>query len=163
EVRFIEASRSASRDLGVNWKVVQQQFANGGSGVSLATGIAGLTSGATPFGTLVGSILGSGMKADVLVKALEERGMVRRLAEPNLIALSGDTASFLAGGEFPIPVSSNLGQVSIEFKKYGVGLAFTPTVLEDGQINLKIEPEVSQIDPTTVITLNGVTIPSLIV
>ena len=89
--------------------------------------------------------------------------MIRRLAEPNLTALSGDTASFLAGGEFPIPVSSNLGSIGIEFKKYGVGLAFTPTVLGDGVINLKIEPEVSQIDPTTSITLNGITIPAFIV
>jgi pilus assembly protein CpaC len=164
EVRFVEAQRSATRDLGVNWQVVQQQLASTGTnGVSLATGIAGLTSGATPFGNFLGSMLGNGVKADVLVKALEERGIVRRLAEPNLIALSGDTASFLAGGEFPIPVSSSLGQMSIEFKKYGVGLAFTPTVLDDGLINLKIEPEVSQIDPTTVITLNGVNIPALIV
>jgi pilus assembly protein CpaC len=88
---------------------------------------------------------------------------VRRLAEPNLTALSGDTASFLAGGEFPIPVSSTLGTIGIEFKKYGVGLAFTPTVLGDGVINLKIEPEVSEIDPTTSIVLNGITIPALIV
>ena len=164
EVRFVEASRSASRDLGVNWQVVQQQLTNTGTnGVSLATGIAGTVSGAAPFATIVGSMLGNGVKADVLVKALEERGIVRRLAEPNLIALSGDTASFLAGGEFPIPVASSLGQVTVEFKKYGVGLAFTPTVLDDGQINLKIEPEVSQIDPTTVVTINGVTIPALIV
>jgi pilus assembly protein CpaC len=164
EVRFVEASRSASRELGVNWTVVQQQLTNTGTnGVSLATGIVGTTSGATPFATFLGSMLGNGVKADALVKALEDRGIVRRLAEPNLIALSGDTASFLAGGEFPIPVSSNLGQVSIEFKKYGVGLAFTPTVLDDGLINLKIEPEVSQIDPTTVIQLNGVTVPALIV
>lgn len=166
EVRFVEAQRTATRDLGINWQAVSQQLASTGTnGVSLATGITGLTTGAAaaPFGSMLGSILGSGMKADVLLKALEERGAIRRLAEPNLIALSGDTASFLAGGEFPIPVSSTLGQVSIEFKKFGVGLAFTPTVLDDSQINLKIEPEVSQIDPTTVITLNGVTIPSLIV
>lgn len=164
EVRFVEASRSASRDLGVNWSVVQQQLASTGTnGVSLATGITGLTSGAVPFGSFIGSMLGNGVKADVLVKALEERGIVRRLAEPNLIALSGDTASFLAGGEFPIPVASNLGQISVEFKKYGVGLAFTPTVLADGNINLKIEPEVSQIDPTTVITVGAITIPALIV
>jgi len=164
EVRFVEASRSASRELGVNWQVVQQKLSQTGTnGVALATGITGLTSGATPFGTILGSLLGNGVQADVLVKALEERGIVRRLAEPNLIALSGDTASFLAGGEFPIPVASNLGQVSVEFKKYGVGLAFTPTVLGDGLINLKIEPEVSQIDPTTVITVGAITIPALIV
>jgi pilus assembly protein CpaC len=164
EVRFVEASRSASRDLGVNWQVVQQKLAaTGSNGIQAATGVAGLVSGATPFGTILGSMLGNGVQADVLVKALEERGIVRRLAEPNLIALSGDTASFLAGGEFPIPVASNLGQVSVEFKKYGVGLAFTPTVLGDGLINLKIEPEVSQIDPTTVITVGAITIPALIV
>jgi pilus assembly protein CpaC len=164
EVRFVEASRSASRDLGVNWQVVQQQLTSTGTnGVSLATGLAGTVSGAAPFATVVGSMLGNGVKADTLVKALEERGIVRRLAEPNLIALSGDTASFLAGGEFPIPVASTLGQITVEFKRYGVGLAFTPTVLDDGQINLKIEPEVSQIDPTTVVTINGITIPALIV
>lgn len=164
EVRFVEASRSASRELGVNWQVVQQKLAaTGTNGAALATGIPGLVSGATPFGTFLGSMLGNGVQADVLVKALEERGIVRRLAEPNLIALSGDTASFLAGGEFPIPVASNLGQVTVEFKKYGVGLAFTPTVLGDGLINLKIEPEVSQIDPTTVITVGAITIPALIV
>jgi pilus assembly protein CpaC len=164
EVRFVEASRSASRELGVNWQLVQQKLAaTGTNGAALATGITGLASGATPFGTFLGSMLGNGVQADVLVKALEERGIVRRLAEPNLIALSGDTASFLAGGEFPIPVASNLGQVTVEFKKYGVGLAFTPTVLGDGLINLKIEPEVSQIDPTTVITVGAITIPALIV
>jgi pilus assembly protein CpaC len=164
EVRFVEASRSAGRELGVNWQVVQQKLSQTGTnGIALATGIPGLASGATPFGSILGSMLGNGVQADVLVKALEERGIVRRLAEPNLIALSGDTASFLAGGEFPIPVASNLGQVTVEFKKYGVGLAFTPTVLGDGLINLKIEPEVSQIDPTTVITIGGITIPALIV
>ena len=108
-------------------------------------------------------MLGNGVQADTLIDALEERGVVRRLAEPNLTALSGDTASFLAGGEFPIPVASNLGTITIEFKKFGVGLAFTPTVLGDGVINLKIEPEVSQIDPTTASALNGITIPALIV
>ncbi len=163
EVRFVEASRSASRDLGVNWQVVQNKILVNG-GIAATTGVTGLASGAIePFGTFLGSMLGKGVNADVLVRALEERGVVRRLAEPNLTALSGDTASFLAGGEFPIPVSSNLGNVTVEFKKYGVGLAFTPTVLGDGLINLKIEPEVSQIDPTTSITLNGITIPALIV
>jgi pilus assembly protein CpaC len=164
EVRFVEASRSAGRELGINWQVVQQKLASTGSnGIEAATGITGLISGAAPFGTILGSILGHGVQADVLVKALEERGIVRRLAEPNLVALSGDTASFLAGGEFPIPVASNLGSISVEFKKYGVGLAFTPTVLGDGVINLKIEPEVSQIDPTTTITIGAITIPALIV
>jgi pilus assembly protein CpaC len=162
EVRFVEASRSASRELGVNWQVVQQRLLTANNGVALTTGLP--ISGAEPFGTLIGSMLGHGIQADVLVRALEERGIVRRLAEPNLVALSGDTASFLAGGEFPIPVSSNnTGGITIEFKKYGVGLAFTPTVLGDGVINLKIEPEVSQIDPTTSISAGLVSVPALIV
>ncbi len=163
EVRFVEASRNATRDLGINWQAVQNKI-NINGGIAAATGVTGLASGAIePFGTFLGSMLGKGVNADVLVRALEERGIVRRLAEPNLTALSGDTASFLAGGEFPIPVASSLGNVTVEFKKYGVGLAFTPTVLGDGVINLKIEPEVSEIDPTTSITLNGITIPALIV
>ncbi len=164
EVRFVEASRSAGRDLGINWEVVQQKLlATGSNGVAASIGMLGTVSGAAPFGSVLGSMLGNGVQADVLVRALEERGVVRRLAEPNLTTLSGDTASFLAGGEFPIPVASNLGVVTVEFKKYGVGLAFTPTVLGDGVINLKIEPEVSQIDPTTNITIGAITIPALIV
>ncbi len=163
EVRFVEASRSAGRDLGINWQAVQQNFQAGGSGVGVAVGATSLLSGGAPFGTVVGRLLGNGVQADALLQALEQRGVVRRLAEPNLTALSGDTASFLAGGEFPIPVASNLGVVTVEFKKYGVGLAFTPTVLGDGVINLKIEPEVSQIDPTTTITVGSITIPALIV
>ena len=163
EVRFVEASRSAGRELGVNWQVVQQNLLAGNSGIGAALGTGALISGTAPFGTVVGRLLGNGVQADTLLQALEERGVVRRLAEPNLVTLSGDTASFLAGGEFPIPVASNLGQVTVEFKKYGVGLAFTPTVLSDGNINLKIEPEVSQIDPTTVITVGAITIPALIV
>jgi pilus assembly protein CpaC len=163
EVRFVEASRSAGRELGVNWQVVQQNLLSGNSGIGAAVGAGSLISGTAPFGTVVGRLLGNGVQADTLLQALEERGVVRRLAEPNLVTLSGDTASFLAGGEFPIPVASNLGQVTVEFKKYGVGLAFTPTVLSDGNINLKIEPEVSQIDPTTVITVGAITIPALIV
>lgn len=156
EVRFVEASRTAGRELGVRWDVV-------GDRVNAAIGTAGLLSGNAPFGTLIGSLLKGGTNADVIIRALEERGLARRLAEPNLVALSGDTASFLAGGEFPFPVQSNLGQISIEFKRFGVGLAFTPTVLADGMINLKIEPEVSQLDPTNVVRVGGIDIPSLIV
>jgi pilus assembly protein CpaC len=167
EVRFVEAQRTASRELGVNWQVVQTNLLNGGAGIAATVGQAGsgvgLLSGAAPFGSVVGKMLSNGVQADQLLQALESRGVVRRLAEPNLVTLSGDTASFLAGGEFPIPVSSNNGTISVEFKKYGVGLAFTPTVLGDGLINLKIEPEVSQIDPTTVIRIGGINIPALIV
>jgi pilus assembly protein CpaC len=158
EVRFIEASRDSARDLGIAWDVV-------GKRVSLATGLTGLASNSVPFGAAVATLLDNGTKVDLLIQALEKRGQARRLAEPNLVALSGDTANFLAGGEFPFPVQntalngSNL--LTVEFKKFGVGLSFTPTVLGDGLINLKIEPEVSEIDPTTTLRVGGVEIPSL--
>jgi pilus assembly protein CpaC len=101
---------------------------------------------------------------DVLINALEQKGVARSLAEPNLVALSGDTASFLAGGEYPIPVAGSFGQITVDYKKYGVGLAFTPTVLGQSLINLKIEPEVSQIDTThTIAVSNGISVPALIV
>jgi pilus assembly protein CpaC len=181
EVRFIEADRTASRALGLNSIVAGHDFVGvtglesttGGvtsnAGGGLVSGLvnnlsAGLASNATPFGALIGRVLMGGTSADVLVKALEQRGVARRLAEPNLVALSGDTASFLAGGEFPFPVSSDNDKISVEFKKFGVGLSFTPTVLGNGQINLKIEPEVSELDPTNFIRVNNnVEIPSLIV
>jgi pilus assembly protein CpaC len=155
EVRFVEAQRSAGRDLGVRWDVVGQQF-------NIQTGV-GILANSTPFGAILGSLLSSGVDADVLIEALEERGLARRLAEPNLVALSGDTASFLAGGEFPFPVGANADEIRIEFKKFGVSLEFTPTVLSDGLINLEIRPEVSQLDPTNTLRIAGVEIPSLIV
>jgi pilus assembly protein CpaC len=103
---------------------------------------------------------------DVL-EALENKSVVKVLAEPNLVALSGDTASFLAGGEFPVPVASTpavagaVPTVTIEFKPFGVSLAFTPTVLDDGLINLVVVPEVSQIDNTIAVNANGITIPGI--
>lgn len=156
EVRFVEASRNAGRELGVRWEVV-------GERLNAVIGTAGLLSHNAPFGTIIGNLISGGTNVDAIIRALEERGVVRRLAEPNLVALSGDTASFLAGGEFPFPVQSNLGQITVEFKRFGVGLAFTPTVLGNGMINLKIEPEVSQLDPTNVVRVGGIDIPSLIV
>jgi pilus assembly protein CpaC len=156
EVRFVEATRSAGRELGFNYKVNSTNLA-------ATVGTAGLLSGGSPFGTVIGTLLGNGVKADMLIRGLEERGLARRLAEPNLVALSGETASFLAGGEFPFPVQSTLGQVTVEFKRFGVGLAFTPTVLDNGVIHLKIEPEVSQLDTTNAVQVGGVSIPSLMV
>lgn len=103
---------------------------------------------------------------DGLIDALEEEGVVKVLAEPNLVALSGDTATFLAGGEFPIPVSQEVGDngygaITVEFKKFGVSLAFTPTVLDNDVINLRVSPEVSQIDPSTSVTVGGISVPGL--
>ena len=163
EVRFLEATREAGRELGVNW------FARNDGSFTAATGLGRtrknndgtisvidtLATGSTPFGAILANVIKSnGLNVDVLVSALEEKGMVRRLAEPNLIALSGDTARFHAGGEFPVPVSANTGAlgiptVTIEFKPFGVRLNFTPTVLSRGIIHLRINPEVSEpISPT---------------
>ena len=92
----------------------------------------------------------------------ETDGLVTTLAEPNLTALSGETASFLAGGEFPIPVSQSLGSISIEYKQYGVGLAFTPIVLADGRISMRVRPEVSELSNEGSIKLNGFDVPALV-
>jgi pilus assembly protein CpaC len=90
--------------------------------------------------------------------------MARRLAEPNLIARSGQKASFLAGGEVPIPVAGEEGQITVDYKKFGVGLDFTPTVLADGLISLEIAPEVSSIDKSASVALgNGISVPGFVV
>src|SRR5690606_31537361 len=125
--------------LGVQWnRVGQQSIVNIGDRVSRAglpvTDVvaAGVLSGANPFGFAIGRIMANGTPVDVMINALEQKGIARGLAEPNLVALSGDTASFLAGGEYPIPVAGSFNQVTVAYKKYGVGLAFTPTVLSRG-------------------------------
>ena len=179
EVRFVEISRTASRELGVQWnRFGEHSTTNIGSGQpagnlpiaspTSATDFpevaAGVISGASPFGFAIARMITNGTSIDVLINALEQKGIARSLAEPNLVALSGDTASFLAGGEYPIPVAGTFGQVTVDYKKYGVGLAFTPTVLGHGLINLKIEPEVSQIDTTHTVTVStGISVPALIV
>ena len=200
EVRFVEATRQAGRDLGVQWNVFgQRNLANignrtpsgqlpitntnpngdsrfsqpgqqnggpnigsGGLGISPVV-VAGVLSGTAPFGVMVSKLLAAGVETDLIINALEQKGVARSLAEPNLVALSGDTASFLAGGEYPIPVPGALGTVTIDYKRYGVGLAFTPTVLSDGLINMKIEPEVSQLDFSHMVTIGGLAVPPLIV
>lgn len=91
----------------------------------------------------------------------ETNGQVTTLASPNLTALSGETGTFLAGGEIPIPISQGLGAVSVEYKQYGVSLAYTPTVLADGRISLRVRPEVSQLSSAGAVTINGTTIPAL--
>ncbi len=181
EVRFIEADRTVGRGLGVNWMVHGNRVGVGGvTGVETVkpgTGFSsnqdgissdavmsisgGLASNAIPFGTAIGRVLDGGIKADVVVRALEERGLARRLAEPNLVALSGQPANFLAGGEFPFPVAADNGKITTSFKKFGIGLAFTPTVLNDGQISLVIEPEVSEIDMGSGVKIGDITVPGL--
>ncbi|MFB9269913.1 type II and III secretion system protein family protein [Bradyrhizobium erythrophlei] len=190
EVRFLEATRDASRELGVNWFQGNHNGTRGintgiqrglavapapgtadpaaGGGIPLVGTLGTLATpslGAPAFTALVNLINKNGNTLDVLVTALEEKGVVRRLAEPNLVALSGDEASFLAGGEFPVPVASTtqngIPTITIQFKKFGVQLRFTPTVLTRGVVNLRIEPEVSELDFTNAVTISGTTIPAL--
>ena len=119
----------------------------------------GQGAGKTSIG-LAGHLLGLDLAS--AIDAAETDGLVTTLAEPNLTALSGETASFLAGGEIPIPIAQGLGQVSVEYKQYGVSLAFTPTVLSDGRISLRVRPEVSQLSTAGTVTLGGFTIPGLV-
>ena len=183
EVRFSEIKRSALKQLGVGFFVGSDHGSLAGAvggGASLSpdvnpvTGVSGasglkLGSIADSFGILTKSFGAFGLNFDAAIDALERKGAITTLAEPTLVALSGETASFLAGGEFPIPVSqggSGSGgpggnNVTVEFKPFGVSLSFTPTVLADGVINMIVAPEVSSIDPTASIVINGLRIPGL--
>ena len=102
-----------------------------------------------------------GMDIATAIDLAENDGLVTTLAEPNLTALSGETASFLAGGEIPIPLSQGLGSVSIEYKQYGVSLAFTPTVLNGDRISMRVRPEVSQLSSAGSVQINGFTVPGI--
>ena len=177
EVRFSEMRRSAARQLGFNHSFINDSGSfQGGFGDS-APGTALLTNqNGEPTINLGGILEAAGVVAtgfDIgslnifsALDALERRGIVTTLAEPTLIALSGETASFLAGGEFPIPVAQTGrgdegGAITIQFKPFGVSLAFTPTVLADGVINLVVAPEVSSIDSSASISVNDLVIPGL--
>lgn len=118
----------------------------------------GLGAGKTSIG-LAGKLFG----LDVLsaIDLAETQGLVTTLAQPNLTALSGETASFLAGGEFPIPISQDLGTITIQYKQYGVSLAFTPIVLADGRISMRVRPEVSELSNEGTIRLNGFDVPGI--
>lgn len=163
EVRFIEAQRRKTKEFGIGLRGGKGRLNTFTGGYATGSLTNALVSGSLPFGQVIGNLISHGLDVDVLVQALEQKGVARRLAEPNLVALSGDTASFLAGGEFPFPVGAEDGKVTVEFKKFGVGLDFTPTVLDNGLINLQIAPEVSAIDNTSSVEFNDVQIPGLIV
>jgi pilus assembly protein CpaC len=98
-----------------------------------------------------------------LLDALQNEGLVTVLAEPNLTAISGETASFLAGGEFPIPISQGNLQISIEFKRFGVSVDFTPVVLDANRITVKVRPEVSELSTVGAVVIDSIQIPSLAV
>ncbi len=107
----------------------------------------------------LGSLLGLDMLAALDVA--ETQGLVTTLSTPNLTALSGETADFLAGGEFPIPISSGLGSTTVEYRNYGVSLTYTPTVLANGRISLRVRPEISELSSQGAVQIDGFTIPAL--
>ena len=155
EVRILEASRSALQDLGVNLSIFNDSFS-----VITGGGLIGIT---PPQGTISSRGGIGGATVDSQLQALEEKGALRTLARPNLVAISGQKASFLAGGEFPFPVPQDLDKVSIEFKPYGVRLNFTPNVQENGWVRLAVEPEVSQLDYNNALTIRDFIVPALTV
>lgn len=175
QVRIVEVSRELSKQVGFNLLTRDNDgiFGNGflfnlTQGRNLGT-IASSNGGTTyTFNRPDANVtsLGAAGKLfgiDVLaaLDLAEADGVVTTLANPNLTALSGETASFLAGGEIPIPLAQTLGQVSIEYKQYGVSLAFTPTVLSDGRISMRVRPEVSQLSTAGAIELNNFQVPGI--
>lgn len=173
KVKIAEVSRSLIKQIGVNILTRDPtsgfQFGIGqGSPGTFGSPAAGTTP-AVPksFNILeTGTTLGFAGKLlglDILstLDLSENDGLVTILAEPNLTALSGETASFLAGGEFPVPISQALGAVTIEYKQYGVGLAFTPIVLADGRISMRVRPEVSELSNEGAVKLNDFLVPAL--
>jgi pilus assembly protein CpaC len=181
EVRFAEVSRTGLKAIGVNLfgaskdgKQVGGQVGPGNTmGQFLFTdqfnvpGTGG--PGAPPFfpvqplGNTFQLFFGSAtpFPFNVTLSLLEEKGLAKVLAEPTLVTLTGQEARFLAGGEIPIPLSSALGTVTVQWKKFGIQLAFTPTVLDPGTINLKLAAEVSDVDPSNGIQVGGLVIPGL--
>jgi len=154
EVRFVEAARKDIREFGFGSEISRQGEFSFLTGASLISGASAKTAG-----TLFNQ---SGpVTIDVFLEALEEQGVLRTLAEPNLVSRSGETASFLAGGEFPVPVAADNDRVTIEFKNFGVGLEFTPTVLSKDRIILDVTPEVSGLNTRNSVRLANIEIPSL--
>lgn len=175
KVQVAEMQRDAIRRLGVNipgailnsgnvtfTKIMQNAFPVSASSVPAAVAIG---AAAVPFAT-AGSAAqttwsSGGNSVTTMVQALERAGLIRTLAEPNLAAISGETAKFLAGGEFPVPVSSQDRQISVAWKSFGVGLSFKPQVMTEGRISLSIQAEVSELSSDGAVTLNEISIPAL--
>lgn len=157
KVRVAEVERSVSKRMNLS---TGADYLKNGESLILRSGILDVES----FATGAASINVGDFDVSFFFDALEEQGLLTTLAEPNLVAMNGETAYFLAGGEFPIPVGSQVNdgtaQIRIEFKEFGVKLAYTPTVIGD-KINMVIEPEVSALDPANGIVLDYITIPAL--
>ncbi|WP_181704643.1 type II and III secretion system protein family protein [Chthonobacter rhizosphaerae] len=171
KVVVAEVQRAVIKDLGID---TQSLLQNTGIAFSVVKEIAETAaslngSAVTDYtGTIARSAggavgLADGMRLSNVVKLLNQQGVVRTLAEPTLTAVSGEQASFLAGGEFPIPVSQSDGEIVIEFKQFGISLAFEPVVLSPGRISLKIQTEVSELSNEGAVQVSGLTIPALTV
>ncbi|MGB3689692.1 MAG: type II and III secretion system protein family protein [Jannaschia helgolandensis] len=159
KVRFAEMSRNLGKQLSASVGISGTDLNAGGQPAGGFTGNTSLDSNA---GTMQLSFGTNSLGFNVLLEALETQGAVRTLSEPNLTALSGQTASFLAGGEFPIPTIDDDGNVGVEFKPFGVTLDFTPTVVDSDIINLVLNTEVSSVDFSETVALgNGAEVPAL--
>jgi pilus assembly protein CpaC len=167
-VRVAEVTRTASKALGVNWGAI---FNNGNVAIGLLTGRAPVSTfgnflrsgSANNFDSIGVGYQSGSANLSALIDALASEGLVSVLAEPNLTAISGETASFLAGGEFPIPISQGNLQISIEFKRFGVSVDFTPVVLDSNRITVKVRPEVSELSTVGAVVIDSIQIPSLAV
>jgi pilus assembly protein CpaC len=165
QVRVAEVSRNRLRDFGTSYAyqgVGSGAYANSGNGPSALGNVTnGILSG-TLSSALNLFVMGGNTQG--MIRALQTQGALRELAEPNLIAMDGQQASFLAGGEFPVPVvqgGSDRSNVSIIFKEYGVRLNFKPTIIDEDHIRLELEPEVSTIDFSNGVKFDGFLIPAL--
>lgn len=170
-VRIAEIGRETMKQLGFNWESILSTSGGTLLGISQGTDFFSVTP--SPFDptvplrnwvsegdSLFGGIPIGNLDVNFLIDAMEEEGVISVLAEPNLTTLSGETASFLAGGEYPVPVFQRDG-ISIQYKEFGVALNFTPVVLDSGRINIHLRPEVSQITSSGAITVEGLNIPAL--
>lgn len=157
-VRFAEVSRSELLRYGVNWNAL---FNNGTFSFGLLTGGALASSAASGASNVVSAGLTSGnVNIDAMLEALQSNGILEILAEPNITAMTGQTASFLAGGEVAVPVPVNRDTVGIEYKPYGVSLLFNPTLLPNGRIALQVRPEVSSLMGSSTVDVSGYQVPS---
>ncbi|HYJ52446.1 MAG TPA: type II and III secretion system protein family protein [Allosphingosinicella sp.] len=179
QVKIAEVNRSLLREIGTNLLSRDNSGGflfgigrgNAGTITDALDPVTGLPTGGTAYtfnNALGATTLGAAghlLGLDILstMNLAETTGLVTTLAEPSIVALSGETSSFLAGGEFPIPISQSLGSITIEYKQYGVGLAFSPIVLEDGRIQMRVRPEVSELSNEGTIRLNGFNVPALTV
>ncbi len=164
-VRIVEMARTLTRDLGLNWQNLGGRIGNATIGLATQFPLADLTSGAVA--PVVGSVAFRKTSVEAIVDALAQDQLVHILAEPNLTTISGEPASFLVGGEFPVPVAQQQNTISVEFKQYGISLAFVPTVIDGDRINMHVRPEISQLTDQGAVQLSAgnasIVIPALTV